>query len=306
MADASSSAMKSRRPPTRSVRMPNGRRQIEPLSTAIAVSQENWILLRCSCSLMGTASTPNISQTANSSVNAAVDSTRTRVAPLSRAVGVAAVADGGADCAVARDDSVLMTASMQARLFPVVQVKVNSARTAVARADLSVLARAATWHNPSRDELFGRTILRKLLRRRSGADRRRSGRLPGLRWRGRAAHQQRAGGMARQRDRTRARRRSGSDRAGRALAGVRAAPRAAGADQGAGARGRSGRGRARAAAALHRQRGAGSLPDRRRRDRARQVVVAALTALEALDSWTPRDFTCRRPLGDAPETCAFL
>ncbi len=86
IAVAISSAMKRRRPPTRSVRIPKGRRQIDPLSTAIAVSQENWILSRCSSSLIGTLSTPNINQTANSNVNDTVDRIRTRVASLSRAV----------------------------------------------------------------------------------------------------------------------------------------------------------------------------------------------------------------------------
>ena len=50
----------------------------------MAVSQENCTLSRRSSSLMGTASTPNISQTANSNVKATVDSTRTRVAGASR------------------------------------------------------------------------------------------------------------------------------------------------------------------------------------------------------------------------------
>ena len=35
-----------RRPPIRSVRMPSGRRKIDPLSTAIAVSQENFTVSR--------------------------------------------------------------------------------------------------------------------------------------------------------------------------------------------------------------------------------------------------------------------
>src|SRR5207244_3854060 len=71
----------STRPPTRSVRIPSGRRQAEPLRMAMAVSHENWILVRCSSSLMGMPSTPNINQTANSKVNAVVESARTRLAP---------------------------------------------------------------------------------------------------------------------------------------------------------------------------------------------------------------------------------
>jgi hypothetical protein len=75
----STSSVSRRRPPTRSVRMPRGRRQIEPLRMAIAPSQENCTVSRCSSLRMGTPSTPNISQTANSSVKAIVESVRTRV-----------------------------------------------------------------------------------------------------------------------------------------------------------------------------------------------------------------------------------
>ena len=59
--------------------MPSGRRQIEPLSTAIAASHENCTMFSFSSLRMGTPRTPNISHTANSSVKAVVDRARTRV-----------------------------------------------------------------------------------------------------------------------------------------------------------------------------------------------------------------------------------
>ena len=62
--------------------MPSGSRQIDPLRMAIAPSQENCTVSRCSSLRIGTPSTPNISQTANSSVKAIVDSVSTRVAGL--------------------------------------------------------------------------------------------------------------------------------------------------------------------------------------------------------------------------------
>jgi hypothetical protein len=78
IAVASSSPTIRIRPPTLSVRMPSGSRQIDPLRMAMAVSHENWTVSRCSSSLIGTPRTPNISHTANSRVKAIVERVRTR------------------------------------------------------------------------------------------------------------------------------------------------------------------------------------------------------------------------------------
>ena len=60
----------------------NNNRQIEPFSTAIAVSQPNWTSSSLNSFRIAIPSTPNISHTANISVKAIVDIVRTRLAPL--------------------------------------------------------------------------------------------------------------------------------------------------------------------------------------------------------------------------------
>ncbi|OLT40149.1 hypothetical protein BJF86_04875 [Serinicoccus sp. CNJ-927] len=69
------------RPPIRSASIPAGRRHIAPLSTASALTQESWVSVSPNSSWMGLPRMPNISHTANISVNATVDVHMTRVAP---------------------------------------------------------------------------------------------------------------------------------------------------------------------------------------------------------------------------------
>jgi hypothetical protein len=69
------------RPPMRSARMPAGRRQIAPLSTATAVIQDSWTSVRPNSLRMGMPSTPNINHTANIKVKPTVEITSTRTAP---------------------------------------------------------------------------------------------------------------------------------------------------------------------------------------------------------------------------------
>ena len=82
MAVANSRISVTVRPPMRSARMPAGRRHIEPFKTATAEIQLNSTSLSPNSCWIGTPRMPNISQTANISVNAMVDITRTRPAPL--------------------------------------------------------------------------------------------------------------------------------------------------------------------------------------------------------------------------------
>jgi hypothetical protein len=60
-----------------------GNRKSEPESTATAASQANCMAVSWSSTLIATASTPSINQTAKSSVKATVDSARTRFAAAS-------------------------------------------------------------------------------------------------------------------------------------------------------------------------------------------------------------------------------
>ena len=69
------------RPPIRSVSMPAGSRQSEPLSTATAQIQASSGSLSPSSFWIGTPRMPNMSHTANMRVNAIVDIVRTRFAP---------------------------------------------------------------------------------------------------------------------------------------------------------------------------------------------------------------------------------
>ena len=87
--------MNTMRPPMRSVMMPAGSRHSEPLRMATAESQASWTSVRPSSLRMGMPSTPNMSQTANMSVKAMVDSVSTRVEPVAAVVPDGAVAESG-------------------------------------------------------------------------------------------------------------------------------------------------------------------------------------------------------------------
>jgi hypothetical protein len=65
----------------RSVSIPAGRRHIDPLSTATAVIQDSSTSVRPNSFWIEGPRMPNISHTANIAVKAAVDMTKTRVAP---------------------------------------------------------------------------------------------------------------------------------------------------------------------------------------------------------------------------------
>ena len=69
------------RPPMRSVIMPVGSRHSEPFRAAAATSQDSSTSVSPNSSWMGLPRMPNISHTANISVNPTVDSHSTRFAP---------------------------------------------------------------------------------------------------------------------------------------------------------------------------------------------------------------------------------
>ena len=81
-APASSMTIMTLRPPIRSAIMPAGSRHIEPLSTATALIQLSCTSVSPNSFWMGLPRMPNISHTANISVNAMVDMAMTRPAPL--------------------------------------------------------------------------------------------------------------------------------------------------------------------------------------------------------------------------------
>jgi len=56
------------RPPKRSVQMPSGTRDSEPVSTGMDISRPNWVALRSSIFLIGMPITPNIIQTMKQTV----------------------------------------------------------------------------------------------------------------------------------------------------------------------------------------------------------------------------------------------
>lgn len=76
----------------RSVSIPAGRRQMEPLSTATAAIQLSWVSESPNSSWMGLPRMPNISQTANIRVKAVVEIHMTRLAWEPVRVGTPVVA----------------------------------------------------------------------------------------------------------------------------------------------------------------------------------------------------------------------
>ena len=100
------------RPPMRSVSIPAGSRHIEPLSTATAEIQDSSTSESLSSFWMGMPRMPNISHTANITVKASVDITRTRAAPFP----VSWIGATTSPYAVSADGATLITSSRQAFL----------------------------------------------------------------------------------------------------------------------------------------------------------------------------------------------